>query len=67
MSSAVQDILQRIDQLPTEDRRELETLLAQKTEAEWRHAAIEARLAARERGIDQAAIDRAVEKVRHGA
>lgn len=35
-------------------------------EAEWRREAEEARKVARARGIDQAAIDRAVEKARYG-
>ena len=42
-------------------------LLAQQAEAEWQHAAEEARRLARQQGIDQAAIDRAVQKVRYGS
>lgn len=65
MSEAVQEILQRIQQLPQEDRLALEKHLAQLAEAEWKHEAEAARRLARQKGIDQAAIDRAVEKVRY--
>ncbi len=66
MSDAVQEILQRIQQLPEEDRLLLEQHLVQGAEAEWKREAEEARRLARQKGIDQAAIDRAVEKVRYG-
>jgi len=66
MSEAVLDILHRIEQLPDEDRLVLEEHLAVAAEAEWRREAEEARKVAREKGIDQAAIDRAVEKARYG-
>jgi uncharacterized membrane protein len=66
MSEAVQEILQRIQQLPEEDRMVLEQHLAQRAEAEWKREAEEARRVARQKGIDQAAIDRAVEKARYG-
>ncbi len=65
MSEAVQEILQRIQQLPEQDRLLLEEYLAQLAEAEWKREAQEARRLAREKGIDQAAIDRAVENVRY--
>jgi hypothetical protein len=65
MSEAVQEILQSIQLLPAEDRLELEQHLAQLAEAEWQREAEEARRLARQKGIDQAAIDRAVEKVRY--
>ena len=65
MSEAVQEILQSIQLLPAEDRLELEQHLAQMAEAEWQREAEEARRLARQKGIDQAAIDRAVEKVRY--
>jgi hypothetical protein len=67
MSAAVKEIIDRIDQLPDDDRWLLEEHLAQQAEAEWRREAGEARRLAALRGIDQAAIDRAVEKVRYGA
>jgi hypothetical protein len=66
MSEAVQEILQRIQQLPEEDRLVLEQHLLERAEAEWKREAEEARRLARQKGIDQAAIDRAVEKVRYG-
>ena len=66
MSQVVQEILQRIQQLPEADRLLLEEQLAQLAEAEWKREAEEARRTARKRGIDQAAIDAAVQKVRYG-
>jgi hypothetical protein len=66
MSEAVLDILHRIEQLSEEDRLLLEERLALAADAEWRREADEARKIAREKGIDQAAIDRAVEKARYG-
>jgi hypothetical protein len=65
MSEAVREILQSIQLLPAEDRLELEQHLAQLAEAEWQREAEEARRLAQQKGIDQAAIDRAVEKVRY--
>lgn len=66
MSEAVLEILQRIQQLPEDDRRVLEEHLAREAEAEWRREADEARRLAKQHGIDQAAIDRAVEQTRYG-
>ncbi len=65
MSEAVHEILDRIQRLPAEDRLVLEECLAQQEEAQWRREAEEARSLARQRGIDQAAIDRAIDKIRH--
>ena len=65
MSEAVHEILDRIQQLPAEDRLLLENCLAQQAEAEWQRETGEARQLARQKGIDQAAIDRAVEKARY--
>ena len=65
MSEAVQDILDRIQRLPAEDRLLLEDYLAQQAEAEWQHEAGEARRLARQKGIDQTVIDRAIDKVRY--
>lgn len=65
MSEAVHEILERIERLPVEDRLLLEDYLAQQAEAEWRREAEEARKLARQKGIDQAAIDAAVEKLRY--
>ena len=67
MSEAVREILERIQLLPAADWLELQELLAQQAEAEWQREAEEARRLARQKGIDQAAIDRAVDKVRYGS
>jgi hypothetical protein len=67
MSEAVKEILKRIHELPEEDRLALEERLAEEAETEWKRAAEEAREVARQKGIDQAAIDRAVEKIRYGS
>jgi hypothetical protein len=64
--TAVYEILDRIEQLPEEDRLLLGELLATREEDEWRREADRARQIAREQGIDQEAIDRAVHAVRHG-
>jgi hypothetical protein len=64
--AAVEDILDRIKQLPAKDRRLLEELLTQEEEREWREEAIRARQIAQQRGVDQETIDRAVHAVRHG-
>ena len=64
--SAVKEILQKIDALPQKDRERLERELAARTESEWKRLARQARAQARRRGIDQAAIDRAVEQMRYG-
>ncbi|HLW65245.1 MAG TPA: hypothetical protein VKS79_08000 [Gemmataceae bacterium] len=66
MSEAVQEILQRIQQLPASERQSLEEQLAQLAEEEWRRETTAARAEAKQRGIDQTAIDQAVEKVRYG-
>ena len=65
MSEAVSDILHRIEQLPEEDRLILEERLAELAEAEWKHEAEQARQLARERGLDQAAIDQAIHDLRY--
>ncbi len=62
----VYEILDRIKQLPAEDRLLLNDLLTEQEDAEWREEAAKARRMAREKGIDQAAIDRAVLAVRYG-
>ena len=64
--SAVGEILQKIDALPRRDRLRLERELAARAESEWQQLARQARAQARRRGIDQAAIDRAVERTRYG-
>jgi hypothetical protein len=65
MSEAVLEILHRIEQLPEEDRLVHEERLAEWAEAEWKREAEHARQAARERGLDQAAIDRAIQDLRY--
>lgn len=67
MSAAVHQILDQIRQLPTEDRRLFDELLAQLEEEEWNREAAKARQAARDQGIDQDAIDRAIHSVRYGS
>lgn len=64
--ATVYEILDRIEQLPIEDRDLLDDLLAEREEREWRREAADARQKARTMGIDQEAIDRAVRAVRHG-
>jgi len=64
--ATVDDILDRIKQLPREDRLLLDELLAQQEDQEWREEAAQARKMAQSRGIDQGTIDRAVHAVRHG-
>ena len=65
--AAVRDILRKIEELSEADRLLLEERLAERAETEWQREATAARELACERGIDQAAIDRAVEKARYGA
>jgi hypothetical protein len=62
--STFQEILDRIQQLPDEDRLLLNQRLAELAEDEWRRAEAAARQIAHSRKIDQAAIDRAVEELR---
>lgn len=66
MSQAVREIFERIGQLTDDDRVVFEEQLAKRLEAEWIREAAAARIEAARRGIDQAAIDRAVDAVRHG-
>ncbi len=65
MSEAVREILHRIEPLPAEDRLILEERLAELAEAEWKREAEQARQIARERGLDQAAIDQVIQDLRH--
>jgi hypothetical protein len=65
-SAAVDEILKKIDDLPEAERIVLEQQLAERAETEWLREASRARELARQRGLDQAAIDRAVEQVRYG-
>jgi hypothetical protein len=63
--AAVLGILRRIEQLPEEDRLLLEERLGELAEVEWRREAEDARRLARQKGIDQAAIDQAIHDVRY--
>ena len=66
MSAAtVEKILSQIDTLDENERLRLEERLAARAESEWRLAATQARQVAQQRGLDQAAIDRAIEAVRY--
>ena len=62
---AVQDILQRIEVLSAEDRLRVQVHLAEVSEAEWKQEAEDVRRTARNKGIDQVAVDRAVDDVRY--
>jgi hypothetical protein len=64
--ATVDEILDRINQLPEEERSLLDELLARQEDREWREEATKARKIAQNRGIDQGAVDRAVHAVRHG-
>ena len=67
MSDAtVRDIIEQIEQLSDEDQLILSTQLAQRAENEWRREAEAARRTAREKGIAQPAIDKAIDAVRRG-
>jgi hypothetical protein len=61
----VDEILRQIEELSEEDRLVLEARLAELVEKEWKREAEQARQMAKEKRIDQAAIDRAVEETRY--
>jgi hypothetical protein len=63
----VHEIIKQIDQLPEADRQLLEQQLVVRAEAEWVRESTSARQLAAQRGIDHAAIDRAVSEVRYGS
>ena len=64
--ATVDDILDRIKQLPEEDRLLLGELLAEQEDQEWHEESAKARRVAKSQGLDQNAIDRAVHAARHG-
>jgi hypothetical protein len=66
MSTEVREILERIRRLPESDRLELRSELSREEEQEWVQMLTQAREMARQRGIDDAAIVRAVESLRYG-
>jgi len=61
----VDEILRQIEELSEEDRLVLEARLTELAEKEWKREAAQARQLAKERRVDQAAIDRAVEEIRY--
>jgi hypothetical protein len=67
VSQSVLEIIQKIKGLPEEERVELDEELARIAEADWKREADDARRLAKLRGIDQKAIDAAIEKVRYGS
>jgi hypothetical protein len=66
MSTAVREILDRIQALSDDDREAFEREWAAQVEREWRTLAAVARGQAAATGLDDAAIARAVEAARHG-
>ena len=64
MSTAVRELLDRIVRLPAEQRAEFESELSRLEEQEWQELRTGARQTARERGIDDGAIARAIESLR---
>ena len=65
MSDAVRQLLERIGQLPEKDRLDLEERLAEMVNSDWEREAKQPRQLARERGLDQAAIDHAIHELRY--
>jgi hypothetical protein len=63
----VQEILDKIERLSEEERLYLTRRLTEASETEWKREADDARRIAHEKGIDQTAIDRAVEEARYPA
>ncbi len=63
---AVEKLVDQVKHLSDEERQLFDELLARLEEEEWRRGAGEARRLARDRGIDQEVIDRAVSSVRYG-
>ncbi len=66
MSTEVREILDRIGRLPDTQRSELLQELAARQEQQWVELSRQARQIARERGIDDQSIARAVESLRYG-
>ena len=65
-TEAVRELVDRVKQLPEDERQLFDELLVQLEDQEWRQESEEARRLARDRGIDQGAIDRAVADIRYG-
>jgi hypothetical protein len=66
MSTAVRQILDQILGLPQDQRAEFDSELSRIEEAEWLAVIGEAREQARQRGIDDEAVARALETMRYG-
>ena len=66
MSTAVREILERIQALSDDDRETFEREWAAQVEREWRTLATAAQGRAAAAGLDDANIARAVEAVRYG-
>ncbi len=64
---SVESIIDQIRQLPGPERLVLEQRLTELAESEWRREAESARQTARDKGIDQAMIDRAIHDHRYGS
>lgn len=64
--ATIDEILDRIRQLPEEERLLFDEMLARQEDQEWREEAASAQRLALSRGIDQSAIDRAIHALRHG-
>jgi hypothetical protein len=62
----VEHILELIEQMPEEDRLALETRLSQRLEAEWEKSIAENQRIARDQGITEESIDRAIHRRRYG-
>jgi len=67
MSQHVDEIIREIEQLDESDRALLDRRLAELAEAQWQTEANNARAIALDLGIDQQAIDKAVDDVRYGS
>jgi hypothetical protein len=65
--AAVHEILDKIQQLSDDERLLLHDRLAALEDAEWRKEAEKARRIAQEKGIDQAAIDQAIQEIRYSS
>lgn len=66
MNQQVELILQQIEVLDESDRLVLEQRLQELSETDWNRQAENARIIARQQGIDQPTIDAAVEDLRYG-
>ncbi len=64
---AVHELVDQVKRLSEDERLLFDELVAQLEEKEWAREAETARRLARDRGIDQATIDRAVARVRYGS